>query len=84
MEDQVSGTVTVYNNNSNINYDSSAQYPVDIVKCLQDTSVTTTSILRFVHDPPNAVFCLEDVHISEDVIEVLNPCTHSSDGSILN
>ena len=41
-QDKVSGTLTV-NNDSNVNSDSSAQYPVDIVKCLQDTSVTTTS-----------------------------------------
>ena len=84
-QDKVSGTLTV-NNDSNVNSDSSAQYrPVDIVKCLQDTSVTTTSILTHVHGyPPNAAFCIEDVNSSEEVIELLKSCAHSSDGTILN
>ena len=87
-QDKVSGTVTV-NNHSNINYDSSAaaQYPVDIVKCLKDTSVTTTSILRFVHGyPPNAAFCLEDINSrdEEEVIELLKSCANSSYGTIFN
>ena len=29
-------------------------------------------------------FCLEDVNISEEVIELLKSCAHSSDGTILN